>query len=244
MSSVKLTYDNPELGGSSESTTFTGVLAVKGWYEPDEFQLHAIQHRLISGGLADDIAGLRRLITLGFGVVDTFAKRKAILYFLLDPDRVIDLVIALPTTFTATVTLLGTGSLPDDEYFYRVTAVDDVGETTGAVEDSATTLSPNSAIELAWDAMAGATGYRIYRSTTSGDYSGEAHFLAEVTTNSYTDDGSVALSSLHTLPTVQALSVVMEDLSGLRAEWMDGYQNAKQFTLRVIDKTLRTQLIP
>ena len=239
MSSVKLTYDNPELGGSSESTTFTGVLAVKGWYEPDEFQLHAIQHRHLSGGLSEQIAGVRRVITLDFGVVDTFAKRKAILYFLLDPDRQIDLVIGVPANLA--VTDGGIGLLPVDTYYYRVTAVDDVGETIGSTEDSA--LTSSGVLDLAWDAVSGATAYRIYRSTDTGDYSGEAHFTAEVTTNSHSDTGDTA-TSLHTLPTVGALSVVMEDLSGLRAEWMDGYQNAKQFTLRVIDKTLRTQLIP
>lgn len=242
MPSVKLTYDNPELGGASESTTFTKVLATKGWYEPDEFEIFGLQHRHLSGSISEQTAGIRRVITLDFGVVLTFEQRKAIVYFLLDTDRQIDLAIALPTGFSATPA--AGGSLPATTHYYRVTTIDDIGETTGAVEDPAVNAAANLQNSLAWNAMAGATGYRIYRTTVSGDYSGEVHFLAEVTTNSYTDTGAVALSSLHTLPTVQALSVAMEDLSGLHAEWLNNYQHAKRFVLRVLDKTLRTQLIP
>lgn len=243
MASVKLTYTDPEVG-STANTTFTGVLAVKGWYEPDEFEIISFQHRHLDGSMSEQSTGnMRRIITLDFGVVTEFAKRKAILYFLMDSARQINLVMSAPANFAAVVTLLGTGSLPDDEYFYRVTAVDDVGETVGATEDSATTSTPNSAIELDWDVVSGATAYRIYRATTTETYGG-AHFLTEVTTNSYIDDGSVALTSTYQLPSVQALTVVSENFQGLVAEWLNNYKNAPSFRIRVMDASVRSELIP
>lgn len=248
MASVKLTYDDPETG-SPTSTTFANILVSRGWYDVDEMELQIIQHRHLGGNLSEQSSGgMRRIITLDFGVVDTFAKRKAILYFCLDTDRQINLVIAAPGNFAVATPIAG-GSLVEDEYFYRVTAVDDVGETVGSTEDSGTTGvaggggAGDLTLPLSWDAVSGATKYRIYRGTVTETYGG-VHFLAETTSTSYNDTGAVALTSTYQLPSLQALSVAREDFQQLMSEWFDNYQEAKRFVLRLFDATMRTELIP
>src|SRR5262249_32036233 len=58
-------------------------------------------------------------------------------------------------------------------YFYLVTAVLPTGESPASPEVTAT--APGSGkVTLTWNAVAGATGYRVYRGTTSG---GESVFF-------------------------------------------------------------------
>ena len=85
------------------------------------------------------------------------------------------------------------GTLDDDEYFYTVTAINDIGETLESTEDSATTSAGAGAgsVALSWTAVTGATGYRIYRSLTTGN----EKLMAETVNNSYTDTGAVTPSS-------------------------------------------------
>jgi hypothetical protein len=56
---------------------------------------------------------------------------------------------------------------PTTTYFWKVTAVNEVGESTGSTEVSATVQSGGSAT-LTWTKSAGATKYNVYRSTTTG----------------------------------------------------------------------------
>jgi hypothetical protein len=244
MASVKLSYTDPEIAGAA-NTTFTGVLVVKGWYEPDDFKIIAFQHEHLDGSMSEQSTGkMRRIITLDFGVVTDFAKRKAILYFLMDSARQINLVMSAPANFTATPNGEGIPGLAADTYYYRVTAVDDVGETVGATEDSAVvTGTGDTNVDLVWDAVSGATAYRIYRSDTTGTYGG-VHFLEKVTGVTANDTGAVTLTSTYQLPSVQALTVVTENFQGLVAEWVDGYKHAKRFVIRVSDASVRSTLIP
>lgn len=244
MASVKLTYADPETG-STANTQFDNVLISRGWYDVDEIQIHpGIQNAYLSGNKDEQIAGFRRIITLDMGVVTDFAKRKAILYFTIDPARIINLILSAPTNPLAGVPIAGGSLANSTTYYWKITGVDSIGETTGSAEVNVTIgVGANRTEPLSWDSMAGATSYRIYRSTTSGSYSG-AHYLTEVTTNSYNDDGSITLTSTHQLPTVQALTVALENFQELKNEWLDGYENAKKFVLRVSDAKLRTTLIP
>lgn len=93
-----------------------------------------------------------------------------------------------PITDLAAAVAAG-GTLADDTYFYLVTATDGVGESTESNEDSATTSGTNNSVSLTWSAVADATGYRVYRSLTSGS---GFEFLATSATNSFTDDGSAS----------------------------------------------------
>ncbi|RKY29583.1 MAG: hypothetical protein DRP74_08595, partial [Candidatus Omnitrophota bacterium] len=51
-------------------------------------------------------------------------------------------------------------------YYYRVTAVNSNGETLGCAEVS-TSTGDATALDVSWSAVAGATGYKVYRHTSS-----------------------------------------------------------------------------
>lgn len=250
---VKLGYDDPETGAAT-TTTLT-VNSVKGWYEADDFQIFpGIQHRYLSGAVNEQIAGFRRVITIDFGVISTYANQKAILYFLMDPDRTINLPISAPTGLAAGTATSG-GSLTNGVTFYwRVTAVDATGETTGATEVNKAITAPNQTVPLTWNAVTGALAYRVYRSLSTGDYTSGTksistdatnglHFIAQTTTNSYTDTGTGGAST-YQLPSLQQLSVALANPSGYANEWLEGVQIGKRYVLTLFDQTLRTELVP
>ena len=243
---IKLGYTDQDT--SSAATASINVNSIKGWYDFDDVRLFpGLLHNHLSGAFTESgPTGLNRIITIDFGIVSAFADRKAILYWLMDGSRTINLVISAPTNLACGSPTSG-GTLVDDLYYYSVSAVDAYGkETTGATEDSETTATPNSQIPLTWDAVSGASSYRVYRSLASGDYSG-ACYITEVTTNSYTDDGTVARgseSSLHVLPTVQSLTVALVNPGGFSNTWEQNIRLGRRFVVQVYDKTLRTALIP
>lgn len=111
-----------------------------------------------------------------------------------------------PRTLVAT---LGSGAVGANlsgnaSYFYKVTAINAAGETTeglipAVVEGQVTEPSTPLPVILQWEVTKGATGYRIYKSTTSGS----EKFLAEVTgesTVTYTDTGNTATNNSISVP--------------------------------------------
>ena len=85
-----------------------------------------------------------------------------------------------PTNVQAT--LQDVGSLAaNTTYYYRIVALYSLSPTLGlygginwstpSIEISATTTSTKKSISLTWGAVAGASGYEVYKTTTSGDYS-------------------------------------------------------------------------
>ena len=103
-----------------------------------------------------------------------------------------------PRTLLATLGSGGVGGnlLGNTTYFYKVTAINDAGETTENIIPivmEAQVSEPGTPVPviLQWEIVKGATGYRVYRDTTLG----QEKFLAEVTgesTTQYTDDGNTA----------------------------------------------------
>src|SRR5919202_5233159 len=83
----------------------------------------------------------------------------------LAPSNVVAAVVAPPGP--------PVGTLPIGTYFYKVTAITAKGETVASPEVSADVTVANSAVHLTWTGVFGATGYRVYRGTTSG---GEDHW--------------------------------------------------------------------
>lgn len=85
-------------------------------------------------------------------------------------------------------------------YFFKVTAFNAAGETTECLVPSlveAQIVEPSTPVPiiLQWETVKGASGYRIYKGTTSG----QEKLLTEVTgetTLTYTDAGSVASNLL------------------------------------------------
>lgn len=71
-----------------------------------------------------------------------------------------------PTGVTAADHATG-GTFGAGTYFYVVSAVTPSGESIGSTE-AKVTIPANDQVDLSWNAVAGATAYKIYRSTTSG----------------------------------------------------------------------------
>jgi len=71
--------------------------------------------------------------------------------------------------------------------YYRVSAVDESGETLAGVEsDEIVVESPDNAVQLSWTAVEGATGYKIFRTVDSGIYNGYS-FIGLSASSNYTD---------------------------------------------------------
>lgn len=85
------------------------------------------------------------------------------------------------------------GSLPANTYYYVITAINPANGGAGETLPSVELVIPatlNQKITLTWSVVVGATGYKIYRGTSSG---GELLLatIASGSTNSYVDTGSV-----------------------------------------------------
>jgi hypothetical protein len=85
------------------------------------------------------------------------------------------------------------GTLAVGTYYYVVTAIVGGSETTQSAQVTATTTTGNQTVNVTWTAVAGASGYKVYRSTTSGSYVSPA--LAGSPAASPFSDTGVALSA-------------------------------------------------
>ena len=73
-----------------------------------------------------------------------------------------------PTNLTAAATPGTSGGLPAGQaYYYVVTALNEVGETSPSNEACCQTTT--GSVTLGWAPVAGATGYNVYRGTVSGE---------------------------------------------------------------------------
>lgn len=125
----------------------------------------------------------------------------------------------VPTADTFATAATG-GTLTDSTtYYYRVSAINAVGETTAFAEQSQATGTgtDENTVTVNWLAVTGATGYRVYGRDTGAEL-----LLAEVgAVLTYVDDGSItpdgALPSANTtaggLPAA-AFAIVYEDTPG------------------------------
>jgi hypothetical protein len=95
----------------------------------------------------------------------------------------------LPAPASVVATPSGTGgTLLAGTYYYKITAINAIGETVGSAEASATTSGSTSSVALTWGAVTGATSYRIYRGTTAG---GESVYYTSASAN-YTDTNAAS----------------------------------------------------
>jgi hypothetical protein len=76
-------------------------------------------------------------------------------------------VLAAPVQAASSTATAG-GTLAAATYYYKIVAVNALGTTVGSNERSQVTTGTTSTVTLNWAAVAGATGYRIYRGTATG----------------------------------------------------------------------------
>lgn len=95
----------------------------------------------------------------------------------------------------------GTGTLGAATYYYRVSAITAAGETLACAEVGLA-IGATTGVDLTWEAVPGATGYRVYGRDTGAEL-----LIAEVsgTTLTYTDDGS--LTPTGALPTANTARI-------------------------------------
>lgn len=87
------------------------------------------------------------------------------------------------------------GTFAAATYFWKITALQGERESAGSNEATVAIVANGSA-NLTWTAVAGATGYRIYRSTTTGTENGATNFVAQVgNVLAYTDTGAAPTSA-------------------------------------------------
>lgn len=107
----------------------------------------------------------------------------------------------LPSPINAAFTAAA-GTLAAGTYYYRVTALNDKGETLGS-EETTITLAVQGGVNVNWGKVDGATGYKIYGRST-----GAGQLIATVgDVSTYLDNGSVtptgALPSENTTGTIR-----------------------------------------
>jgi len=94
------------------------------------------------------------------------------------------------------------GSMSAATYYYIVTALNNNGETTKSTESSGLTVASGStgSVVLSWTPVSGATGYKIYRTTSSGTY-GATTLISTVKAPIATYTDTAASASTGTPPT-------------------------------------------
>lgn len=79
------------------------------------------------------------------------------------------------------------GHVAGGTYYYVISALDETGETLQSVESQPVVVGAGqNAVNLTWEAVEGATNYKIYRTPTTGSYS-SACYVGTAATNSYKD---------------------------------------------------------
>lgn len=92
--------------------------------------------------------------------------------------------LGAPAGPSATPTTTG-GTLAAGTWHYKITTYNTYGESTATADFTGVTTGSTGKNTLAWTAVAGAVGYRIYRGTSSSNHT----LIDDVTTNAYVDVG-------------------------------------------------------
>ena len=92
-----------------------------------------------------------------------------------------------PAIMSAVASSVTNATLAPGTYYYTVVGVTAYGETLPAKEYCVTVASPQNAVTLVWSILPSVTSYRIFRSTTSGQYANQ--FISESTLATLVDTG-------------------------------------------------------
>jgi len=106
--------------------------------------------------------------------------------------------ISTPGALSSSTTDGGGSCTSNTLYYYKLTAINDNGETPGSAEKSQTSNNDDAdndeRITISWSAVSGVTGYKLYRSLDQ-DWADADNYLVDntvitATTTSYVDDCS------------------------------------------------------
>lgn len=127
-----------------------------------------------------------------------------------------------PSTLAATPNV-GGGTFGAGTYYWKISATNTAGETLPSSEVTAA-VAASGTCTLTWTAVPGATGYRVYRATSSGGENTTPAFVAAVSGGSiatYTDTGTAvssgAVLAASTAITSYTLGDIVAALKGLGA---------------------------
>lgn len=109
--------------------------------------------------------------------------------------------LGAPTANAPTTATTG-GTLTAATYYYKITALNSIGETLPSTEVSIATTGSTSANTVTWSAVTGATGYKIYRGTAAG---AESVFYTVGSVTTFTDTG--AANTAGTPPTTNTTTI-------------------------------------
>jgi len=119
-----------------------------------------------------------------------------------------------PSGVTASV--VAGGNLSNGWYYFRIVATDGVGTTIGSAEVSRQiTGSPNRRIALSWSPVQGATGYRIYKGSTSGGQ--DLYHVSPASSFNYDSDAGADPGTVATVTTAYVNKV-----SSSGSSWVTG----------------------
>lgn len=135
--------------------------------------------------------------------------------------------IAVPSMSGLTTSATG-GTLLANTYYSVVTAYTAAGDTVVSNEMSVTTTGTTSKISPTWGSVAGATGYRYWRGTTSGTYDGY-YDVGLVTTF---DDTNVTLTS-SSIPSSNTALIPTPTLSSITGSTTGGSLPADVYFVKI-----------
>lgn len=102
------------------------------------------------------------------------------------------------------------GNLTDGTtYYYVVTALDTYGESLASNQEFFTASATEKTAHVSWQAVPGATGYNVYRTTTSGDYTSPALIASNVSGLFFDDLGNNAVAG--TPPIVRPIITINQN---------------------------------
>lgn len=135
-----------------------------------------------------------------------------------DGSAITPMVITLLATPVNGTFTPGTGTLATGTYYYRVSAINNSGETLASIETSLAITGP-AGVNITWGAVTGASGYKIYGRTT-----GTEQLLAIVgPVTTFLDNGSLtpsgALPGSNTTGPVSSKFIGVTNFKGRAFYW-------------------------
>ncbi len=132
-----------------------------------------------------------------------------------------------PVNAAFTASTIG-GLTPSGTYYYRVSAINAVGQTLASAETSIILTATENAVHVNWGAVTGATGYRIYGRTTGGEL-----FMAAVgAVTTWLDNGS--LTPAGALPVANTTALATPVFSSISNSTVGGtLADSTQYCYRV-----------